>query len=121
MARYCPPARRRVTRCYAWVMSPAPSGASATGLAAVQLRRGVGHLGAVCLLLERSVLVDALLPGVLAVQGLAHLGLEIVVGTVRFRHRSSWGRCDHHVPPSLGRSTGNRADRGFGGQPSLYS
>src|SRR4051794_33861280 len=85
------------------------SGAPATRLATVQLGRGVGHLGAVCLLVERPVLVDALLLGVLAVQGLTHLGLEVVVGTVRFRHRSSSGRSAHLVTSTLRRSTGYRS------------
>src|SRR3954471_20086900 len=95
MARYCPPARRRVTRCYAWVMSPAPSGASATGLAAVQLRRGVGHLGAVCLLLERSVLVEALPRGFLRSRASRILAL-----------RSSLAPFDSGiVPPGVGAIT----------------
>src|SRR4051794_35329278 len=58
------------------------SGPTATGLAAVHLRRTAHDLGTVRLLLGRTVLRDAAVVGLLLVQGLAHLRLEVVVGVV---------------------------------------
>src|SRR4051794_25306144 len=78
------PARAR-TRTMAYLTSasrPAPA-----GLATVHLRRAADHLRAVRLLARRAVLVDALLPVVLPLQRLAHLGLEVVV-RLRVGHTS---------------------------------
>ena len=67
--------------------------AAAAGLPAVHLRPlHPDHLGAVCLLLERLVLRDTLRLGVLAIEGLTHLGLhvgEVVVGVVVLSHVST--------------------------------
>src|SRR3954454_10199895 len=66
---------------------PNRSGAAATGLPAVDLRSGTtDHLGAVGLLAHRSVLRDALVVGLLAVEGLAHLRLEVLVVGLLVRH-----------------------------------
>src|SRR5690606_17626266 len=63
---------------------------SPTGLAAVHFRGGAtGHLRAVRLLLVRSRGGDSAV-GLLALQGLAHLGLQAFV-VVAGRHRSSYG------------------------------
>src|SRR6478609_605197 len=69
------------------------SGTAPAGLAAVHLGPGPAlDLGAVSLLLQRRVSRDTLRLGVLAVQGLAHLGLhvgEVVVGVVVRSHAST--------------------------------
>src|SRR3954447_26386076 len=79
------PAREgRRHRTGAWAISPAdlvPRSAPATpGLTPMDLGAGAARdLGAVRLLAHRAVLVDALLLAVLAVQGLAHLRLQVVI------------------------------------------
>src|SRR4051794_28612012 len=66
---------------------PNRSGAPATGLPAVDLRpRTTDHLGAVGLLAHRPVLSDALVVGLLAVEGLAHLRLQVLVVGLLVRH-----------------------------------
>src|SRR6187200_1746194 len=66
---------------------PNRSGPPATGLPAVDLRPGAtDHLGAVGLLAHRPVLGDALVVGLLAVERLAHLRLEVLVVGLLVRH-----------------------------------
>src|SRR6476619_3231811 len=55
------------------------SGAAATGLAAVHLRAAGGDLGPVRLLLGAGRLGDPAVVALLAVQGLPHLGLQVLV------------------------------------------
>src|SRR5687768_5520506 len=76
-----PPGRRWSADGRVGYLTGPRSAAASPGLAPVHLRCPADHLGPVCLLRCRSVLVDALLLGVLAIQRLAHLGLEVLVVT----------------------------------------
>src|SRR3954447_7976338 len=100
------------------------SGAPTTSLAPVHLRAGAAHdLGAVRLLGRRSVLVDALLLAVLAVERLPHLRLQVVVRagllvTFLGSHRPTLAPdarlVEWVVPRTLTRGAGATGDRAAG-------
>src|SRR5690349_21705465 len=91
MAASCQLQRRSAPRSQVGLLTPTyaggDSGAAAAGLAPVHLGGGsAAHLGAVGLLVHGAVLVHALLRGVLPLQRLSHLRLEVVVGALLVGH-----------------------------------
>src|SRR5689334_18659532 len=90
MSASCQLERRPAPRSQVGLLTPSygeGSGAAAAGLATVHLRgRSAPDLGAVRLLVHGAVLVHTLLRGVLLLQRLSHLRLEVVVGTLPVGH-----------------------------------